>query len=198
MLDRVIYLAIVVLTALISRPVLADPGCGSTCTACVLAIRTDILPFYADNGWDTSCGNHDNILSNWCGIDPTGCHDVKSGPCAASCGMLPDANRPDRWTPAPDATSNDRNPATDAYHPADVNSGDRAVASDRAGGTDGTSRVDTAGHGDAGKPDIDYSRDFYATTSCGCSSGNGWRSVLWSVALLTLIAVLIRCLIMRG
>jgi hypothetical protein len=60
--------------------------CGSACTACVLTTRTDLLPFYQANGWDTSCGNRDNIVANWCSIDPAGCSSVKSGACAAVCG----------------------------------------------------------------------------------------------------------------
>jgi hypothetical protein len=64
----------------------AAATCGSTCTACVLGVRTDILPFYQRNGWDTGCGNRDAIVANWCGIDPSGCNAVKTGACAASCG----------------------------------------------------------------------------------------------------------------
>jgi murein DD-endopeptidase MepM/ murein hydrolase activator NlpD len=64
----------------------SPPTCGSTCTGCVLGQRTDILPFYAANGWDTSCGNRDAIVANWCSIDPTGCVTAKSGPtCQSSC-----------------------------------------------------------------------------------------------------------------
>ncbi len=75
----------------VASPGVADhcaPGatCGSTCTQCVLSNRTDILPFYQSNGWDTSCGNHDSIVSNWCSIDPAGCSAVKAGACASSCG----------------------------------------------------------------------------------------------------------------
>jgi len=60
-------------------------GCGSTCTQCVLGNRTDILPFYQMNGWDISCGNHDNVVANWCTIDPSGCAGVKGGTCSSSC-----------------------------------------------------------------------------------------------------------------
>ncbi|MGK3985993.1 M23 family metallopeptidase [Sorangium sp. So ce136] len=63
--------------------------CGSPCTQCVLTQRTDILPFYASSGWDTSCGNRDSIVSNWCGIDPAGCNTVRSGSCSATCGAPP-------------------------------------------------------------------------------------------------------------
>jgi hypothetical protein len=62
-----------------------DISCGSACTQCILGKRTDILPFYAANGWDTGCGNRDAIVSNWCGIDPAGCAAQKSGACAAAC-----------------------------------------------------------------------------------------------------------------
>lgn len=64
----------------------AAATCGSACAQCVLAARTDVLPFYQRNGWDTSCGNRDAILANWCSIDPSGCASVKNGTCAASCG----------------------------------------------------------------------------------------------------------------
>lgn len=60
-------------------------ACGATCTECILSNRPDILPFYRSNGWDTSCGNHDNIITNWCGIDPTSCASQKAGPCATAC-----------------------------------------------------------------------------------------------------------------
>jgi murein DD-endopeptidase MepM/ murein hydrolase activator NlpD len=60
--------------------------CGSSCTQCVLGQRTDILPFYQSSGWDTSCPNRDAIVSNWCGLDPTGCVTAKSSTtCQASC-----------------------------------------------------------------------------------------------------------------
>ena len=68
-----------------SAPLRETAGCGSDCTACILANRTDILPFYKSNGWDTSCANRDNIVANWCGIDPAGCNTQKTGPCAAAC-----------------------------------------------------------------------------------------------------------------
>lgn len=60
-------------------------SCGSSCTVCILNARPDILPFYQANGWDTSCGNRDNIVNNWCGIDPAGCNAVKNGICSAQC-----------------------------------------------------------------------------------------------------------------
>jgi murein DD-endopeptidase MepM/ murein hydrolase activator NlpD len=64
----------------------AGPTCGSSCTQCVLNARTDILPFYQANGWDTSCPNRNAIVSNWCGIDPSGCVSIKSSAtCQASC-----------------------------------------------------------------------------------------------------------------
>ncbi len=60
-------------------------SCGSACTRCVLENRPDILPFYAANGWDTDCHNRDNIISNWCTIDPLGCDEIRTGVCSASC-----------------------------------------------------------------------------------------------------------------
>ncbi|MDD5416035.1 MAG: IPT/TIG domain-containing protein [Candidatus Daviesbacteria bacterium] len=63
-------------------------GCQGldACSECVLLKRTDILPFYESNGWDTSCGNQANVVKNWCQIDPSGCQGVKTGQCASSCG----------------------------------------------------------------------------------------------------------------
>jgi hypothetical protein len=67
---------------------IAGGSCGNACTACVLQQRTDILPFYQSNGWDTSCGNRNAIVTNWCGIDPSGCASVKTGgACRSSCGL---------------------------------------------------------------------------------------------------------------
>jgi len=64
------------------------PPCGAPCTQCVLGLRSDILPFYQQNGWDTSCGNRNAIVTNWCGIDPGGCNAVKTGSaCRSSCGL---------------------------------------------------------------------------------------------------------------
>jgi hypothetical protein len=62
-------------------------SCGSSCTQCVLGARTDILPFYKQNGWDTSCGNLDNIVKDWSGIDPTACYALHTGGglCASAC-----------------------------------------------------------------------------------------------------------------
>lgn len=57
--------------------------CGTAVTQCILNARPDILPFYQNNGWPTSCSNRDSIVNNWCGIDPTACNNLKSGPCAA-------------------------------------------------------------------------------------------------------------------
>lgn len=62
------------------------PNCGAACTQCLLTMRADILPFYQRNGWDTSCGNRDAILANWCTIDPAGCASAKSSSsCQVSC-----------------------------------------------------------------------------------------------------------------
>ena len=60
--------------------------CGTACTQCILDARTDLLPFYQSSGWDTSCGNRDNIVNNWCsGLDPTACNSLKTGACSAFC-----------------------------------------------------------------------------------------------------------------
>lgn len=69
-------------------------SCGTACTQCVLSTRTDILPFYQANGWDTSCSNRDTIVDNWCGIDPSGCNSVKTGACASVCDANPYPNCP--------------------------------------------------------------------------------------------------------
>lgn len=72
------------------------PVCsGDACTDCVLTNRSDILPYYESHGNDISCGKQVGIVNNWCGIDPTGCNNVKSNQCAAQCG---------RATPAPTST----------------------------------------------------------------------------------------------
>ena len=63
-------------------PVLAD--LPSPCTQCILGIRLDILPFYEQNGWDISPENQDNIIDNWCSIDPPGCCAAKNS-CDAYC-----------------------------------------------------------------------------------------------------------------
>lgn len=57
--------------------------CGTALTQCILRARTDILPFYQGNGWNTSCPNRDAIVANWCGIDPGACNTLKAGTCAA-------------------------------------------------------------------------------------------------------------------
>jgi hypothetical protein len=57
--------------------------CGTALTQCIISYRPDILPFYASN-WDTSCGDRDAIIQNWCGIDPAGCNALRYGaPCSA-------------------------------------------------------------------------------------------------------------------
>jgi hypothetical protein len=67
---------------------IAPGSCGNACTACVLQQRTDILPFYQSNGWDTSCGNRNAIVANWCSIDPSSCNTVKTGSaCRSACGL---------------------------------------------------------------------------------------------------------------
>jgi hypothetical protein len=40
----------------------SDPGQG--CSACIIANRPDILPFYRDNGWSIDQSNWDNIIAN--------------------------------------------------------------------------------------------------------------------------------------
>jgi hypothetical protein len=57
--------------------------CGTAVTQCILDARPDILPFYQSNGWSTACSNRDNIVANWCGIDPASCNNLKNGACAA-------------------------------------------------------------------------------------------------------------------
>jgi hypothetical protein len=61
--------------------------CGSTCTQCVLGARPDIVPLYVQNGWDTSCGNLDNLAKDWSGIDPTACYGLHTGAgaCTSAC-----------------------------------------------------------------------------------------------------------------
>jgi hypothetical protein len=46
--------------------------CGNPCTDAILAHRQDILTVFRDGGWDTSCGNRDNIINHWCngGVSP--------------------------------------------------------------------------------------------------------------------------------
>lgn len=62
---------------------LGQAYCGTAVTQCILDARPDLLPFYQSNGWSTACNNRDNIVNNWCGIDPTSCNNLKSGTCAA-------------------------------------------------------------------------------------------------------------------
>jgi hypothetical protein len=59
-------------------------ACGSALTQCILRMRTDVLPFYQANGWDTSCSNRNAIVNNWCGqVDSDGsCAALKAGTCA--------------------------------------------------------------------------------------------------------------------
>jgi surface antigen len=58
----------------------------SSCTECILDLRTDILPFYGQNGWDISPQKHNKIVDNWCGIDPAGCGAAKTH-CDSDCEM---------------------------------------------------------------------------------------------------------------
>ncbi|KKQ85529.1 MAG: hypothetical protein UT04_C0002G0001, partial [Candidatus Daviesbacteria bacterium GW2011_GWF2_38_7] len=65
--------------------VMADANCQDSCSNCVLQYRDDILPFFLQNQWDVRCQNYSKIVSNWCGIDPKGCSDVKNNNCKSSC-----------------------------------------------------------------------------------------------------------------
>lgn len=58
-------------------------SCGTALTQCILFNRPDLLPYYAGNGWTTTCPYRDSIVSNWCTIDPTGCNELKTGACSA-------------------------------------------------------------------------------------------------------------------
>lgn len=70
-----------------SLPPYVYPVCsGNSCADCILNNRSDILPFYQQNGWDISCSNQVNIVNNWCGIDPNGCQNVKNTVCLSVCG----------------------------------------------------------------------------------------------------------------
>lgn len=62
---------------------LGQAFCGTALSQCILNARSDILPFYQGNGWNTACWNRDAIVANWCGIDPAGCNALKNGSCAA-------------------------------------------------------------------------------------------------------------------
>jgi hypothetical protein len=59
--------------------------CGTLCSQCIFGNRSDLVPFYKQNGWSIQCNNLDNIINNWCGIDPTACSGLKTGSCAAVC-----------------------------------------------------------------------------------------------------------------
>ncbi|HSX60406.1 MAG TPA: hypothetical protein VLF18_09430 [Tahibacter sp.] len=61
---------------------LGQAYCGTALSQCILNARSDILPFYQGNGWNTACWNRDAIVANWCGIDPAGCNALKSSSCA--------------------------------------------------------------------------------------------------------------------
>ncbi len=64
---------------------IGQTACGSALTQCILRMRPDVLPFYQANGWDTSCGNRNAIVNNWCGqVDSDGsCPALKAGACAS-------------------------------------------------------------------------------------------------------------------
>ena len=61
---------------------LGQAYCGTALTQCILSARSDILPFYQGNGWNTACWNRDAIVANWCGIDAAGCNALRNGVCA--------------------------------------------------------------------------------------------------------------------
>lgn len=62
-------------------------GCsGNTCTDCIINNRSDILPFYKTNGWDTTCSGQGKVVTDWCSkVDSSGCQSLKSGSCASAC-----------------------------------------------------------------------------------------------------------------
>lgn len=69
------------------RVTAAIEACGSTCTECVLNTRTDLIPFYQQRNWDTSCTGHDAIVADWCtNLDPGACNAVESTTCSSACG----------------------------------------------------------------------------------------------------------------
>jgi len=63
----IVYLAIAIQQ---NQAPTTSEAAGSALTECILNLRPDILPFYQQNGWDIT--QHDAIVSNWSGIDPTG------------------------------------------------------------------------------------------------------------------------------
>jgi hypothetical protein len=69
------------------KPTPAPTDPDLPCSACILSNRGDILPFYQANGWDISQSNWDNIIANWCGIDPAGCAEQRA--LCNSCGSTP-------------------------------------------------------------------------------------------------------------
>ncbi len=84
------------------------------CTKCILDARSDILPFYDENGWSTTCANQTKIVNNWCGptVDPNACQTIKTGQCASACAATaaitsptPTATAVATTTPTPTATS---------------------------------------------------------------------------------------------
>lgn len=74
------------------KPACTDYSCGNQCTKCILARRTDILPFYQQNGWNTSCANRDGIVANYCSLNAdteANCRDLKRNACAMFCDFVP-------------------------------------------------------------------------------------------------------------
>ena len=77
----------------------APGGCTDLCSDCILTQRTDLLPFYKTNGWETTCSAWDDIAKNWCASDPTNCASLKAGACS---GVCTDSFSP--WVPMQNAT----------------------------------------------------------------------------------------------
>jgi len=68
-----------------SQPTPPPAICGDACTQCILNNRSDILPFYRNNGWDISCNNHNAIVSDWCSVDDLGCRQIQNTTCSSAC-----------------------------------------------------------------------------------------------------------------
>ncbi len=71
------------------KEVCTDGGCGNQCTQCINQLRPDIIAYYATIPWDTSCGNRNNVISNWCGIAPGECRALRRNECASVCPYAP-------------------------------------------------------------------------------------------------------------
>lgn len=74
------------------------PDVGDACGNCIVGVRTDLRPFYNQNG-HSACSNK-QIVNDWCnGLDPAACNALKSGQCAQQCGGIPTPS------PTPGATA---------------------------------------------------------------------------------------------